>query len=59
MKASGTNPTFYIWIDGTLRHCVPAADIGAAIRWADERYPYARQREIYRSFKPGRPQPSS
>jgi len=50
------SPTFYVWIDGTLRHCLPAPDIGAAITWADEQYPYARQREIYRSFRPRRKQ---
>jgi hypothetical protein len=55
MNSSDT-PTFYVWIDGTLRHCLPAPDISAAITWADEHYPYARQREIYRSFRLGRAQ---
>jgi hypothetical protein len=56
ISSSDTNPTFYIWIDGKLRHCLPAPDIDAAITWADEQYPYARQREIYRSFRLGRQQ---
>ena len=56
VNSSETDPVFYVWIDGKLRHCLPAPDISAAITWADEQYPYARQREIYRSFRLGRQQ---
>jgi len=44
-------PTFYVWINGKLKHLLPAADIAAALSWADEQYPYAREREIYRCWQ--------
>jgi hypothetical protein len=44
-------PTFYVWINGKLRHLLPAPDISAALAWVDEQYPYAREREIYRCWR--------
>lgn len=45
------HPTFYVWINGKLKHLLPAPDIAAALSWADEQYPYAREREIYRCWR--------
>ena len=45
------NPTFYVWINGKLKHLLAAPDITAALSWADEQYPYAREREIYRCWR--------
>ena len=44
-------PTFYVWINGKLKHLLPAPDIAAALSWADEQYPYAQEREIYRCWR--------
>lgn len=48
---TATHPTFYVWINGKLKHLLPAPDITAALSWADEQYPYAREREIYRCWQ--------
>jgi len=50
-SASDKTVTFYIWINGKLRHLLPATDFAAAMSWADEQYPYAHEREIYRSWQ--------
>ncbi len=48
---TGKQPTFYVWINGKLKHLLPAPDITAALLWADEQYPYASEREIYRCWQ--------